>query len=118
MSFDDDALRLLLAYQYPGNVRELEHMIQRAALLSPGPLITREHLPELTGDSKSESSNPDLEELLKLPLEEATLAFERILITRAMTRGGGNKSEAARILGIHRQTLYAKLEELGLRESD
>lgn len=118
MSFDDDALRLLMAYQYPGNVRELEHMIQRAALLSPGPLITREHLPELTGDSKSESSNPDLEELLKLPLEEATLAFERILITRAMTRGGGNKSEAARILGIHRQTLYAKLEELGLRESD
>lgn len=118
LSFDDDALRLLMTYEYPGNVRELEHMIQRAVLLSPGPLITREHLPDLTGETQPESNDSELQELLKLPLEEATRAFERILITRAMTRGAGNKSEAARILGIHRQTLYAKLEELGLREVD
>ncbi|MCW5800144.1 MAG: sigma-54-dependent Fis family transcriptional regulator [Nitrospira sp.] len=116
MSFDDDALRLLMLYPYPGNVRELEHVIQRAVLLSPGPLITREHLPELTGETDSESRDSDLQKLLTLPLEEATRALERILITRALTRGAGNKSEAARILGIHRQTLYAKLDELGLRE--
>lgn len=118
MSFGDDALHLLMLYHYPGNVRELEHLIQRAVLMSPGPLITREHLPELTDAGDSETSDLGLQALLTLPLEEATRALERLLIARAMIRGAGNKSEAARLLGIHRQTLYTKLDELGLREAD
>lgn len=118
LAFDDEALRLLMLYDYPGNVRELEHVIQRAVVLSQGRLITREHLPELNGETTSASSESNLHELMTLPLEEATRAFERMLITRAMTGAAGNKSEAARALGIHRQTLYAKLDDLGLRDGD
>lgn len=118
MAFSDEALQALLLYHYPGNVRELEHLIQRAVLMTPGPLITGEHLAELTGEAASERNSLGLQALLTLPLEEATQALERLLITRALARGAGNKSEAARLLGIHRQTLYTKLEELGLREGD
>lgn len=117
-AFSDEALQALLLYDYPGNIRELEHLIQRAVLMTPGPLITLEHLPELSGGPVSKTSGLALQELLTLPMEEATRALERILITQALTRTVGNKAEAARLLGIHRQTLYIKLKELGLREGE
>lgn len=117
-AFSDEALQALLLYDYPGNIRELEHLIQRAVLMTPGPLITLEHLPELSGGPVSKTSGLALQELLTLPMEEATRALERILITQALTRTVGNKAEAARLLGIHRQTLYIKLKELGLRQGE
>jgi two-component system NtrC family response regulator len=58
-----------------------------------------------------------LQELLTLPLEEPIGELERILIAQALTRAAGNKSEAARLLGIHRQTLYTKLKELEISDS-
>jgi DNA-binding NtrC family response regulator len=59
-----------------------------------------------------------LQELLTLPLDEATRALERILITRALARTSGVKAEAARLLGIHRQALYTKLKELAIEDRD
>ncbi|MFO0729393.1 MAG: helix-turn-helix domain-containing protein [Nitrospiraceae bacterium] len=53
---------------------------------------------------------------MELPLEEATRALERMLITRALTQSHGNKTEAARLLGIHRTALYTKLKQLGIEE--
>ena len=58
-----------------------------------------------------------LQEILTLPLEEPIGELERILIAQALTRAAGNKSEAARLLGIHRQTLYTKLKELEISDS-
>ena len=107
----DEALRALLLYDYPGNIRELENLIHQAVLLTRGPLLCLNDFPPTLGQSTSPGAEPQLRELLSMPLDQATRALERILITRAIVRSQGNKSEAARELGIHRQHLYTKLKE-------
>ncbi|HXJ77912.1 MAG TPA: sigma-54 dependent transcriptional regulator [Candidatus Methylomirabilis sp.] len=113
--FTDEAMRALLLHEYPGNVRELENLVQRAAVLARGPLVTVEDLPGLAGDDTSEgASEARLSDLLEMPLEQAARELERMLIRRALIRAGGNKSEAARLLQMRRQQLYARMSELGL----
>jgi len=112
--FTDDGVRALLLHDYPGNVRELENLIQRAVVVARGPLITLEDLPGLAGSPATAPGEPRLAELLALPLEQATQELERMLIARALVRAGGNKTEAAQLLQIRRQQLYAKLSELGM----
>jgi DNA-binding NtrC family response regulator len=110
--FSDEAMDALLRYPFPGNVRELENLVQRAALLCRSPQIGLEDLPELRPPAASRAN--DLSALLDLPLPVALERLERMLVEGALLQAGGNKSEAARRLGIHRQQLYAKLRELGL----
>jgi DNA-binding NtrC family response regulator len=112
--FSDEAMCTLLLHDYPGNVRELENLIQRAVVLARGPLITLDDLPTLIGEPLSGSTEPRLRELLTMPLEDATRQLERLLISHALARAQGNKAEAARLLQIRRQYLYAKLKELGI----
>jgi two-component system response regulator AtoC len=107
--FSEEALRALMIYDYPGNVRELKNIIERAVVLARGPLITLEDLPSIGGDRVGDDSY--LTELMELPLEQAVASLERRMIGRALDRAKGNKAEAARILGIQRQQLYAKLKE-------
>jgi len=116
VGFSEEALHALLLHDYPGNVRELEHLIQRAVVVAQGPLVTLEDLPGLNPGSDGTGTDPRLRELLELPLEEATRSLERMLITRALTQSHGNKAEAARLLGIHRTALYTKLKQLGMEE--
>lgn len=98
------ALRLLLAYDYPGNVRELENAVEHAFVLCPGPLIRPEHLP----DSMRR-------EVTAAQAEAQTLkAMERYVIEDALRREGHNRSAAARRLGIHKSTLYRKIQRLGI----
>jgi two-component system response regulator AtoC len=113
-NFSDEAMRVLLLYDYPGNVRGLEHLIQRAVVLARGPFITLDDLPPLAGEPSLHQSDPRLQELLTMPLEPATRQLERLLITRALARSQGNQAEAARLLQIHRQYLYTKLKDLGI----
>jgi len=107
-------MRALLLHEYPGNVRELENLIQRAVVLARGSLITLDDLLTLAGDPLSTQTEPRLRELLTMPLEQATRQLERLLITRALARSQGNKAEAARLLQIRRQRLYTKLKEFGM----
>jgi DNA-binding NtrC family response regulator len=107
----EDAMAYLLAYRWPGNVRELIHLVQRASVLSGGEVIDVPHLPEALVDSRPLPSDEVPE---GLTLREAVLRLEKQMILRALTRAGGNRSEAARQLGIGRPQLYAKLEEHGL----
>ena len=116
VGFSKEAMHALLLHDYPGNVRELEHLIQRAVVVAQGPLITLEDLPGLTPGNGEAGANPRLRELLELPLEEATRSLERMLITRALAQCQGNKAEAARLLGIHRTALYVKFKQLGMEE--
>lgn len=110
----DEAMRLLLLYDFPGNIRELEHLIHRAVLLAHGPLLTKDDLASIIPGVRNSETEAAWHELLTLPLEEAVRQLQRALITRALTRARGNKAEAARLLGIHRQHLYVKLKEFGI----
>ena len=107
----DKAMAELIAYPWPGNVRELFHVLQRAAVMSGGEVIDVVNLPAPLG-----RASPDVEPALDddLSLHAATARLERRYITRALERAKGNRSAAARLLGIGRPLLYAKLEEHGL----
>ncbi len=107
-----DAAALLSRYDFPGNVRELEHLMDRCSVVAGGRAITAEQVTaELSGAGPAFES---LEELLKLPFHESVAQWERHLIKKAMTEAAGNKAEAARRLGIHRRLLYEKLVGLHL----
>ena len=93
------AMKLLLSYDYPGNVRELENIIERAVVISSGKFIEAQDLPEELFEKrvKSPERNEELER-----------------IKEALRVAKGNKSLAAKLLGMHRTTLWRKLKEYGL----
>jgi DNA-binding NtrC family response regulator len=116
--FTDDAVLLLQQHSYPGNVRELEHLVEHAAVLAAGRVVTadllRQSLPQIPFVADSE----DLSGLLQLPFYESVAAWEKKLICTALDGANGNKADAARRLGIQRRLLYDKLKALGLESTD
>jgi DNA-binding NtrC family response regulator len=107
----EEAMAHLTAYRWPGNVRELIHVIERAAALSGGEVIDVTNLPEPLRAEREAAPAPATD---GLSLREAVARLEKQMIERALARAGGNRSEAARQLGIGRPQLYAKMEEYGL----
>jgi two-component system response regulator HydG len=112
--FTPRAMDDLLKYPWPGNVRELENAMERAVILSPGEYITEKDLPlnisETTGQripGGLPASGPGNAAATAGSLDE----MEKAAIANALEKAGGNKSEAARLLGITRRTLYNKLEK-------
>jgi two-component system response regulator PilR (NtrC family) len=107
-----DAMGAMMAYQWKGQVRELENVIERAVLLSDGDFLTINDLPEsFKQSSDSESFKMDSDKL-----DEAIQVFEKHHIQSVLKRTEGNKSEAARLLGIDPSTLYRKMERLGVSD--
>jgi DNA-binding NtrC family response regulator len=102
----------ILAYDWPGNVRELENAMSRAAILAGEAMIEPEHL----GLGDRPSRTPKLAELLGPGFDLD--AFERDLILTAIDHAGGNKTQAAKLLGITRRRLYSRLESLGQKLDD
>jgi DNA-binding NtrC family response regulator len=111
--FTEEAILKLQRYTFPGNVRELEHIVERAVLQGGGRVITPD-LVTTEDNMGSASRTSEFEKLLDLPFRESVQAWERLLIDRALEAANGNKAEAARKLGIHRRLLY---EKLGSEES-
>jgi DNA-binding NtrC family response regulator len=109
MRVSTDALALLIGQPWPGNVRQLFSVLERAIAFSDHPEITPDDLPESirrTGRARQIARGAAEQEL--------TLAeVERELIFEALRRAGGNKTLAAERLGIPRRTLYRRLEEYG-----
>ena len=103
-AFHPDAMRALLAYAWPGNVRELSHALERATLLAEGDAVRSA---DLSLHGSGGDAAPRLEEM---SLEEV----ERVLITKALDRHGGNVTLAAKALGLSRSALYRRLERHGL----
>jgi len=96
-----EAMETLLAYDFPGNVRELEHLLERAFALGAREEIGLDDLPDLRPRKPAESEGP---------LEKA----EREVIREVLKRHGGDKDAAARELGISRRTLYRRIHDLAL----
>ncbi len=116
VGFSDDAILMLQMHSFPGNVRELENMVERAVLMARGRVLMPSHFPADRGASNALNGNGT--ELLALPFHKALAELERRLIEKAMRESGGNKTEAANRLQINRRLLYNKLEEHGIKEKD
>jgi DNA-binding NtrC family response regulator len=101
-----DALSALVDYSWPGNVRELQNVIERCMVLADGPRIELNDLPV---DVLLPDHRARVRDAAALPLNEATEEFERQIVLRVLERVRWNRSEAARILGIHRNSLKVKL---------
>ena len=109
-TFGRDAIDLLVRYAWPGNIRELESTVSRAALSSPGTIIRAGDVEFLHASATDVTPDPDS----RLPsLREA----EKGHVLRVLEAVGWNKKEAARVLDISRGTLYRKIEEYGLEPS-
>jgi len=106
-----DAMARLMAYDWPGNVRQLENVVERAALMSDGPIIDVGALPPHVGGDAADAPGGGL---FVLPDEGVHLeSLEMDLIRQAIRKAEGNKTRAAQLLGITRRTLYSRLEKMG-----
>jgi DNA-binding NtrC family response regulator len=98
-AFDPQALQALLAYPWPGNIRELDHAVERGVLMAQESMIR-------VGDLGLKDARDASSKLEEMSLEEV----ERFLIQKAMARCGGNVSQAAKVLGLSRSALYRRLQ--------
>ena len=105
-----EALTALSEYRWPGNVRELQNVVERCVVLADGPQIELNDLPldVLIPDHRIRVRKAN-----RLPLKDATEAFEHQIVLQVLERVKGNQSEAARILGVHRNYLKRLLERWG-----
>ncbi len=124
----DEAMEALRAYGWPGNIRELENVVERAVLFADEKMIRLQDLPEelknpagfsTRSDGQSDASlqlasDSGLKEHVKVAMSR----LERELVSRALEQTNGNVTHAARLLKISRKGLQLKMKELGLREGD
>jgi len=111
-AFSESALAALCAHDWPGNVRQLEHAIERAVLLARGPVLEPADLGLEEPDSVPETP-PDADAPI-LPLKKALEGPEKRIIERALARNDGNRKRTARMLGVNRTTLFNKMRKYGL----
>jgi DNA-binding NtrC family response regulator len=111
-----EAMRLLLAHEWRGNVRELENVLHRAVVLAEGPLLRAADLPASVGGGQAAAADGASAYPLTLAasVERTVERVERALIQAALMETGGNQTAAADSLGINRKTLFNKLRLYGL----
>jgi two-component system response regulator AtoC len=116
VGFSEEAILMLQTYSYPGNVRELENMVERAVLMARGRVIMPAHFPQRAGSSNASGDCSTDAELLSLPFHKAVGELEKKLIENALRLASGNKTEAANRLQINRRLLYQKMIEHQIKE--
>jgi DNA-binding NtrC family response regulator len=126
---EPDALEVLLEHPWPGNIRELENVIERAVLFCDGDALRASDLPSelhrtpepphaVASSAKHAAASSPAADGLKEQVKAAMSRLERELIVKALEQTGGNVTHAARLLKISRKGLQLKMKELGLRERD
>ncbi|MBK1840557.1 acetoacetate metabolism transcriptional regulator AtoC [Azospirillum sp. YIM B02556] len=118
---DEQAMERLLAYRWPGNIRELSNAMERAVVMSTGAMIVAEDLPEQivgqVGDSEPAAEN-DVDGAAAPSaagsLREQVSRFEARVVAEALARNDGNRMKTAQQLGISRRSLLYKLQEYGI----
>ncbi|HUU85694.1 MAG TPA: sigma 54-interacting transcriptional regulator [Phycisphaerae bacterium] len=108
-----DVWPMLLRYDWPGNVRELQNAVESAFAIGSGAVLKAADLPNLVrGETIEVRDNADRPDM---PLDEVLATVERRAILAALRRAGGQRSKAARTIGISRSRLYRRMEALGIR---
>ncbi len=108
-AISDAAIQRLLEYHWPGNVRELENVIERSMVLAPGAVLEASDIKlDLAPKSRSSGADNFLPEGMTLD------GYEQSIIREALHRAGGNKSQAARLLGLTRNALRYRLSQMGI----
>lgn len=103
-------------YDWPGNVRELRNAIERAMIFEEGPYISEEYLPLPTLRSPAHRPDGSVDRLLEAGLSLPEM--ERLVLVKALTRTGGNKTRAAELLKITRDTLRYKLKKYAIKAEE
>jgi two-component system, NtrC family, response regulator AtoC len=111
---DADAMRALLDHAWPGNIRELEHAVERGLLLAQGEAITLADLPPELTPAPAPADGGDAGGRYR----RARDAWERRWLEELLREAGGSVGKAAELAGLHRSTLYEKLTRHGLAEKD
>lgn len=115
MLISADALAVLQRYSWPGNIRELENVIQHALVISTGSVITLDHLP-LTVKAEGELIPRELVWQDGIPLKKIMAEVERGIILKALRQVNWNRSKAAELLGINRRSLFEKIKEHNIQQ--
>ncbi|MFP4596624.1 MAG: sigma-54-dependent transcriptional regulator [Persicimonas sp.] len=116
---DSDAMRVLLNYPYPGNVRELQNIIERAVTLTRGEMITTEVLPPHLQEESFSRMAEELEVTEDgIDLEGLVEQLERSLINKALERADGVKKDAAELLGISFRSLRYRLKKYAMSDEE
>jgi two-component system NtrC family response regulator len=110
-----DGAARLIRHTWPGNVRELKNAMERAAVLVRGDII---NAGDVSFIDEARAVAGEIRDWPDEDLPSATARLEEMLIRRALARTAGNRAEAARMLGIHRQLLYTKMKRYGLDVSE
>lgn len=110
IGIESEALDYLIKYHFPGNVRELENLIERAVVLTRSEYLSKNDFPRLNQIKETDRKLDPLN--LEDQYEEKVKAFELTIIQEALSRTNGNKSAAARILGISERHLRSRLERI------
>ena len=104
----DEAMAMLTGYQWPGNIRELQNIVERAVLLADGGVMASSHLPrEVVGDDAAQES---------VKSESSLWGYEKAMIIKALRDNGWNQSKAARTLGISRDNLRYRVKKYEIRK--
>jgi two-component system NtrC family response regulator len=113
MSYSKEAFELLLRYDYPGNVRELQNIVQHAVVLCRQDIITTDDLPTLLKQPQSESKLPA--ENKRQSLTEEVERLEKEMVFETLRQHNGNQSKAAKHLGISERNLRYRLKKWGIK---
>lgn len=118
LNIDEKVINFLLAYKYPGNIRELRNIIERLVVLSENGHINSKDLPEYNSsnyDEKNQNNHENQNEEKVQPLRDYKKNFEASYIKRVLNKCNGNLTEAAKLLGISRRQLFNKVIEYNLK---
>lgn len=117
---ESDALQLLISWNFPGNIRELENLIERAVALERGHVLTRQSLPSklVQSDEPLSLNIPIVAKGFQEAKARVVEAFEKKFLTMRLTETGGNVSEAARISGLERQSFQRLMKKYQLTSAD
>lgn len=109
--FAPETVEHLLRYHFPGNIRELENLVERLQVMLPGELIQPRHLPGSVRDAILPIGNKLQSFKTELPLRDAVRDFEVQFIQQVLEEESGNRTRAAKRLGVARKTLWEKLSD-------